>query len=40
MMAMAASTVIVEAEEVVKTGELDPHLVMTPGLFVNYIVKA
>lgn len=40
MMAMAANTVIVEAEKVVKAGELDPHLVMTPGLFVNHIVKA
>ena len=39
LMAMAAETVIVEAQEVVKAGELDPHLVMTPGLFVKYVVK-
>jgi len=40
MMAMAAATVIVEAETYVNAGEIDPHLVMTPGLFVNCIVKA
>lgn len=40
LMAMAAETVIVEAQEMVETGTLDPHLVMTPGLFVSYIVKA
>lgn len=40
LMAMAADKVIVEAEEIVKVGELDPHMVMTPGLFVSHIVKA
>lgn len=39
LMATAAETVIVEAEKIVKTGELDPHSVMTPGLFVDYIVE-
>lgn len=39
LMAMAADCVIVEAQEIVKAGELDPHMVMTPGLFVKYIVK-
>ncbi len=39
LMATAAETVIVEAEKLVPVGELDPHLVMTPGLFVDYIVK-
>lgn len=39
LMATAADTVIVEAEKLVKVGELDPHLVMTPSLFVKYIVK-
>ncbi len=39
LMATAADTVIVEAEDIVKVGEIDPHLVMTPGLFVKYIVK-
>ena len=38
LMATAADTVIVEAEKIVKTGELDPHLIMTPGLFVHHIV--
>jgi acetate CoA/acetoacetate CoA-transferase alpha subunit len=38
LMAMAAETVIVEAVEVVETGELDPNCVMTPFTFVNYIV--
>lgn len=38
LMATAAETVIVQAEKIVKEGELDPHLVMTPGLFVNYVV--
>jgi acetate CoA/acetoacetate CoA-transferase alpha subunit len=38
LMAMAADLVIVEADEIVKTGELDPHLVMTPATLVDYIV--
>lgn len=38
LMATAADVVIVQAEKVVKPGELDPHLIMTPSLFVNYIV--
>lgn len=39
LMAMAADIVIVEAEEIVEVGELDPNDVMTPSIFVNYIVK-
>lgn len=39
LMATAANLVIVEAEKIVSTGELDAHLVMTPGLFVDYIVE-
>lgn len=39
IMAMAADTVIVEAEKVVKTGELAPETIHTPGIFVNYIYK-
>lgn len=39
-MAMACKTVIVEADEIVEVGELDPEEVITPSLFVNYIVKA
>jgi len=37
--ATAADTVIVEAEKLVEVGELDPNLVMVPGLFVDYIVR-
>lgn len=37
--AMAADTVIVEAEELVKTGELNPDHAMTPGVVVDYIMK-
>jgi acetate CoA/acetoacetate CoA-transferase alpha subunit len=39
LMAMAAETVIVEARELVKVGELDAHDVMTPGIFVDCIVR-
>lgn len=39
VMAMAADVVIVEAERVVEVGELDPDSVMTPGIFVDYIVR-
>ena len=38
LMAMAADLVIVEAEKLVEPGDLDPELVMTPCLFVDYIV--
>ena len=40
LMATAADTVIVEAEKLVEEGELDPNLVMTPGIFVDYIVRS
>jgi len=39
VMATAAKTVIVEAQELVEVGEIDPNNVMTPGIFVDYIVK-
>ena len=39
IMAASAKITIVEAEEVVETGELDPNQVSTPGVFVNYIVE-
>ncbi|GAU75717.1 CoA transferase subunit A [Fusibacter sp. 3D3] len=39
LMAMAADTVIVEADEIVEVGSIDPDQVMTPHIFVNYIVK-
>ena len=38
LMALAADIVIVEAEELVETGDLDPHLVMTPATLVDFIV--
>jgi acetate CoA/acetoacetate CoA-transferase alpha subunit len=38
MMATAAKIVIVAAEKIVEVGELDPNYVMTPGIFVDYIV--
>lgn len=37
-MATAADLVIVEAEKIVEVGELDPDYVMTPFIFVDYIV--
>lgn len=38
LMAAAADITIVETESVVEVGELDPNDVVTPGIFVNYIV--
>lgn len=38
--ATAADIVIVEAEEIVEIGELDPDLIHTPGCLVDMIVKA
>jgi acetate CoA/acetoacetate CoA-transferase alpha subunit len=38
IMATAADIVIVEAEKVVETGEIEPENVMTPHIFVDYIV--
>ncbi|MCR4317977.1 MAG: CoA transferase subunit A [Planctomycetes bacterium] len=38
MMATAASKVIVEVEELVEPGELDPDTVHTPGVYIDYIV--
>jgi len=38
IMAMAADRVLVEAEEIVPSGALNPNEVMTPGVFVDYIV--
>jgi len=39
VMATAADYVIAEVEELVKVGELDPHLVHTPGVYVDAIVQ-
>lgn len=38
LMATAADLVIVEAETLVETGEIEPEAVVTPGIFVDYIV--
>ena len=38
-MAMAAKVVIVEAENIVEAGQIDPDQVMTPGIFVDWIVQ-
>ena len=38
LMATAADIVIVEADKIVEAGEIDPDDVMTPGIFVDYIV--
>lgn len=39
LMAMAADCVIVEAEELVEVGEIAPEVVVTPHVFVDYIVQ-
>lgn len=39
LMAPAAGVVIVEAEHIVPAGEIDPDMVMTPGIFVDWIVE-
>ncbi|MDT2045990.1 acyl CoA:acetate/3-ketoacid CoA transferase subunit alpha [Priestia aryabhattai] len=40
LVAMAGKVTIAEVEEIVPLGELDPDSVMTPGVFVNYIVQS
>lgn len=39
MMATAAKTTIVEVEEIVQPGELDPDQIHTPGVYVNRLLK-
>jgi acetate CoA/acetoacetate CoA-transferase alpha subunit len=39
IMATAADLVIVEADQIVEVGEINPDDVMTPGIFVDYIVQ-
>jgi acetate CoA/acetoacetate CoA-transferase alpha subunit len=39
LMAMAAKVVIVEAENIVEAGQIDPDQVMTPGIFIDWIVQ-
>jgi len=40
VMAMAAKTTIVEVDEIVPPGQLDPEVIVTPHLFVSRIVEA
>lgn len=40
MMAAAADITVVEAEQIVEIGEIDPHHVMTPGVFVDYLISS
>ncbi len=39
VMAMAATTTIVQTANLVKPGDIDPEVVITPGIFVDRIVK-
>lgn len=39
VMAMAAKITIVEVDEIVKSGELDPEIIVTPHPFINRIVE-
>ena len=39
IMAMAADITIAEVDEIVEVGELDPENIVTPGIFVDRIVK-
>ncbi len=39
LMASAAKVTIVEAQEIVEAGMIDPDEVMTPGIFVTYLVQ-
>jgi 3-oxoadipate CoA-transferase, alpha subunit len=40
IMAMAAKITIVEVDEIVAAGELDPEVVVTPGIFVHRLVAS
>lgn len=39
LMAMAAKVTIAEVDEIVELGELDPESIVTPGIFVQRVVK-
>jgi 3-oxoadipate CoA-transferase alpha subunit len=39
VMAAAAKVAIVEVDEIVEAGALDPEMVVTPGLFIDRIVE-
>ena len=38
IMCMAATTTIVQTKQLVATGDIDPEIVITPGIFVNRVV--
>jgi acetate CoA/acetoacetate CoA-transferase alpha subunit len=38
LMALAADYVVAEADEIVNAGDIDPELVMTPGILVNALI--
>ena len=40
MMAMAGKVTVVEVDELVELGELDPNFIHTPGIFVQRIIEA
>lgn len=40
LMAMASDISIVQVDEIVEPGEIDPEEVIVPGIFVKYLVKA
>ncbi len=40
LVAMACNITIAEVEEIVPVGELDPEMIVTPGIYVDYIVKS
>lgn len=39
IMAKAATTTIVQVNEIVNLGELDPEAIITPGIFIQHVVK-
>ena len=39
MMAKAAKVTIIEVEEIVEPGELDPETIDVPGIYVDRIIK-
>ena len=40
VMAMAGAVTVVEADRIVESGDLDPELVITPGIYVNRLVAS
>jgi 3-oxoadipate CoA-transferase alpha subunit len=38
-MAMAGKITVVQVDEIVQLGELDPEAIVTPGIFVDRVIK-